>query len=103
MAYSDIWTNANDADFQGRCWAALWDVANKVQAGDTGFPASGQDGTGDDTFAINVLRDNTRITSKQLAQQVLRNATIASNPATSTDNDIQYQINNSWAALREIG
>jgi hypothetical protein len=103
MAYSDIWTNANDADFQGRCWAALWDVANKVYESEAGFPAAGQEGAGDSEYAINVLRDKTNITSRQLAQQILRNTTIAANPATANDSDIQYQINTEWASLRDIG
>lgn len=105
MAYSDIWTYANDSTFQGRCWAGLWDVANKVVNGDTGFPASGQEGAaGEDVrYALIILRDETTLTSKQLAQQVLRNTTIATAPATSLDSDIQFQINNIWAELREIG
>jgi len=104
MAYIDIWTNANDATFQGRCWAAFWDVANKVYDGDVGFPAAGQeDALTDGSFALSILRDATAITSRQLAQQVLRNTTIAANPATAVDGDIKFQINNTWASLREIG
>lgn len=107
MAYADIWANANDADFQGRCWAALWDIANKVMASASGYPASGQEAASaasDQSFAASVLKDETRITGRQLAQQVLRNATIASNPAGATDNDIAWQINNgAWALLRGIG
>jgi hypothetical protein len=106
MAYSDIWTNANDADFQGRCWAALWDVANKVLADTTGYPASGQEATNaedDDVYSKNILTDKVSISGRQLAQQVLRNTTIANNPATATDADILFQINSIWAELRELG
>jgi hypothetical protein len=107
MAYADIWTHANDADFQGRCWAALWDIANKVAAGDSGYPAAGQASAqpeDDEYFALKILRDNTRITSRQLAQQILRNATIAASPGTAADNDLAWQINNaSWSELRRIG
>lgn len=106
MSYTDIWTSANDADFQGRCWAALWDVANKVAIEAAGFPASGQESTDDGydvAYAYRLLRDESTLTSRQLAQQVLRNGTIASSPVTATDGDIQYQINNTWAMLRNIG
>lgn len=30
MTYATDWTNANDADFQGRCFAALWDAHFRV-------------------------------------------------------------------------
>jgi hypothetical protein len=104
MAYSDIWTHANDADFQGRCLAALWDISNKVVAGDEGYPAAGQVGAGDEAFALSVLKDETRLTGRQLAQQVLRNATIAANPAIAADNDLSWQVNNAaWSVLRGIG
>lgn len=107
MAYADIWANANDAAFQGRCWAALWDIANKVASGEAGYPAAGQESAqpeDDEYFALKILRDESRITDRQLAQQVLRNATIAANPSTSSDNDLSWQINNaSWSELRRIG
>jgi hypothetical protein len=107
MAYSDIWTNANDADFQGKCWAGLWDIANKVIAGDSGYPAAGQAAAAsasDYAFAASILKDEVRITGRQLAQQVLRNATIAADPSAATDNDLAWQINNAaWSVLRGIG
>jgi hypothetical protein len=107
MAYADIWTHANDETFQGRCWAALWDVCNKVAAGDAGYPAAGMAAASADddaAYAIRVLRDEARVTARQLAQQVLRNPTIAANPASAVDNDLAWQINNAaWAELRGIG
>lgn len=104
MGYSETWTSANDATFQGKCWAALWDVCNRVLAEETGFPATGQESSGDDiVYAKKVLRDEQKITGRQLAQQVLRNTTIAGNIAGADDNDIQYQINSTWATFRNIG
>jgi len=107
MAYFDIWTNANDAAFQGKCWAALWDIANKVVAGDSGYPAAGQAAAAtaaDYSFAASVLKDEVRVTGRQLAQQVLRNGTIAADPSAATDNDLAWQINNvAWSVLRGIG
>jgi hypothetical protein len=107
MSYANIWTHANDGDFQGRCWAALWDIANKVAAGDTGYPAAGQASAqplDDGAYALKVLRDQSAVTARQLAQQVLRNATIAANPAAATDSDLAWQINNaSWSELRRLG
>jgi len=107
MAYADIWTHANDETFQGRCWAALWDIANKVAGAESGYPAAGQASgqpEDDEYFALKILRDSTKLSSRQLAQQVLRNATIAANPAVAADNDLAWQINNaSWSELRRIG
>jgi len=70
MAYSDIYTAANDATFQGRCMAAAWQTAQHVIAGDEGYDASAPS----KDFAYSLLRDQTRITAKQVAMQVLRNA-----------------------------
>ena len=106
MAYSDIWTNANDADFQGKSRAGLWDVANKVVAEESGFPASGQEAAvpaEDAEYALKVLRDRTSLSDRVLAMQVLRNPTIAASPGTASDGDIQFQINSVWAELRRIG
>lgn len=106
MSYSAIWTHANDETFQGRCWAALWDISNKVVAGDEGYPAAGQaaaNGAEDVSFANSILKDESRITGRQLAQQVLRNATIATNPGAAVDSDLAWQINNAaWSVLRGI-
>lgn len=100
MSYTLIWTNANDEAFQGRCWAGLWDVANRVIEGEATYP-----NTADDiTFAKLILKDEVLVTDRQLTQQVLRNTTIAANPATSTDADIQFQLaQNVWDTLRGIG
>ncbi len=42
MSYATIYASATDANFQSRCRAALWDVANRVVNGESGFPGSGQ-------------------------------------------------------------
>jgi len=106
MGYADIWTHANDVAFQGRCLAAMWDISNKILNDDPSFPAAGQEAAtpnDDDVFARRVLRDEVSITPRQVAQQALRNVTIAASPATSTDNDIQFQLNSVWAEIRGIG
>lgn len=106
MSYATIYATATDSDFQARCRAGLWDVANKVAAQESGFPASGQadsNAAEDRDYALRVLRDETRISDRVLAMQVLRNATIASDPVSATDGDIQYQINSVWATFRRIG
>jgi hypothetical protein len=107
MSYATIYASATDADFRARCRAALWDVANRVINGESGFPASGQASAqplDDSAYALKVLRDQATITDRILAMQVLRNSTIASNPADATDGDIQYQINAGvWGELRSIG
>lgn len=107
MSYATIFESANDATFQGRCRAALWDISQKVLAGDSGYPAAGMVSVQplDDTaYALRVLRDQTTVSDRVLAMQVLRNSTIAANPAASADNDLAWQINNAiWAELRSIG
>jgi len=99
MSFSDIYTAANDATFQGRCLAAAWQTAQHVIAGDEGYDVTAPS----KDFAYSLLRDQTRITAKQVAMQVLRNATIASNVATSTDSDIDWQVKQVWADLVSIG
>ena len=106
MSYATIYASATDADFQARCRAALWDVANRVVNGESGFPASGQASSyaaEDMEYALRVLRDQSTISDRVLAMQVLRNGTIASDPASASDGDIQYQINSIWAEFRRIG
>ncbi len=99
MAFSDIYTAANDETFQGRCLAAAWQTAQHVIAGDEGYDVSAPSRD----FAYSLLRDQTRITAKQVAMQVLRNATIAANVAASTDNDIDWQVKQTWLDLVSIG
>ena len=103
--YAEIYTFATDPTFQSRCRAALWEQANKVANGDSGFPAAGQENAIDDPeYSRRILRDEARVTDRVLAMQVLRNSTIAANPAASADADILWQLNNAvWAELRRIG
>jgi hypothetical protein len=106
--YAEIYAAATDEAFQARCRAALWEQANKVANGDEGFPAAGQahasNADEDRLYALAVLRDQARLTDRVLAMQVLRNSSIAANPAASADADILWQLNNgSWAELRSIG
>jgi hypothetical protein len=106
MSYATIYATATDATFQARCRAALWDVCNKVAGQESGFPAAGQadaNAAEDRDYALRVLRDESRITDRVLAMQVLRNGTIAGDPASASDGDIQYQVNSIWASLRRIG
>jgi len=99
MAFSDIYTAANDETFHGRCLAAAWQTAQHVIAGDDGYDVSAPSRD----FAYSLLRDQTRITAKQVAMQVLRNATIAANVVASTDNDIDWQVKQTWLDLVSIG
>lgn len=99
MAYSDIYTAANDATFQGRCQVAMWKAAQDIMAEDSGTPNHTQRGD----WANRVLQDKATITPRQLAMQVLRNAVIAGNPTAAADADIQFQVNSIVAALIAIG
>jgi hypothetical protein len=99
MSYSDIFAAANDAAFQGRCQVAMWKAAQDIAAEGAATPnhSSRLD------WAVRVLADRTNISPRQLAMQVLRNATIAAAPAASTDGDLQYQVNSVLESLIAIG
>ena len=95
MAFIDNWNNASDATFQGRCMGGLWQVCITKKAGTP---------TAEETNYIQkVLQDLQKITPRVLAMQVLRNATIAADPVNSSDGDLEYQLNQVWDDLLEIG
>ena len=99
MAFLDVFNAASNADFQGRCLAAAWQTAQHVIAEDEGYNAS----LDSKNFALKLLRDQATITPRQVAMQVLRNATIAGTVATSTDSDIDWHVKQIWPDLMEIG
>lgn len=99
MAYADIYNAATDAAWQGRRQVAVWKAAHDILSED---PQT-QDHQRRKAWAVNVLRDQVAITPKQLAMQVLRNATIADNPGAASDSDIQFQVNSILADLLTIG
>lgn len=99
MAYADIYNAATDANWQGRCQVALWKAAHDILAEDPGTP----DHERRHDWAVSALRDQLTITPKQIAMQVLRNATIAANPGAATDSDIQFQVNSILGDLLTIG
>ena len=89
MSYADIFSAANDTDFQGRCQVAMWKAAQDIaaEASSTADHAARLD------WASRVLQDRANITPRQLAMQVLRNPVIAATPAAAPDGDLQYQVN----------
>lgn len=99
MAYADIYNAATDANWQGRCQVAMWKAAHDILAEDPGTP----DHERRHDWAVSALRDQLTITPKQIAMQVLRNATIAANPGAATDSDIQFQVNSILGDLLTIG
>lgn len=99
MAYTDIYTAANDATFQGRCLVAMWKAAQDIA---NESPTTDNHAVRKD-WAVRVLQDRANITPRQVAMQVLANAVIASAPASAADADIQYQVNTSLAAIIAIG
>lgn len=99
MAYADIYNAATDANWQGRCQVAMWKAAHDILAEDPGTP----DHERRHDWAVSALRDQLTITPKQIAMQVLRNATIAANPGAATDSDIQFQVNSVLGDLLTIG
>jgi hypothetical protein len=99
MAYADIYAAANDATFQGRCQVAMWTAAQNIAAEAANTPNH----QARIDWSTRVLQDRANITPRQLAMQVLRNATIAANPSTSTDGDLQFQVNSVIADIITIG
>jgi hypothetical protein len=99
MSLTAVYDAANDPAFQGRCLAACWVAANDILAEDP--QTAGH--AGRLNWATNVLRDKTAATPRQIAVQVLRNATIAGNPTAATDGDIQFQVNSVIATLVVLG
>lgn len=99
MAYADIYNAAIDPLFQGRCQVAMWKAAQDIAAES---PEAAAHMVRMD-WATRVLQDRANITPRQLAMQVLRNATIAANPGASTDGDLQFQVNSMIEALISVG
>lgn len=99
MAYADIYTAATDTAFQGRCLVAMWKAAQDIAAEATN--TANHSARAD--WATRVLQDRANITPRQLAMQVLRNPTIAASPGTSTDDDLQFQVNSILTDLLTIG
>lgn len=87
MSYATIYAAANDEGFQGRCMVAMWQAAQGISVADRDEPAKARM-----DWATRVLQDRANITPRQLAIQVLRNATIAANPTGCPDGDIEYQV-----------
>lgn len=99
MSYTDIYTAANDAAFQGRCQVAMWKAAQDIASEAPG--TEGHQARKD--WATRVLQDRANITPRQLAMQVLRNPVIAAAPAAAGDDALQYQVNTVVADLIAIG
>lgn len=97
--YADIYAAVTDAAFQGRCLVAMWKAAQDIAAEAPSMPNH----QARIDWAVRVLQDKANITPRQLAMQVLRNATIAGNPSASTDSDLQFQVNSVLADLITIG
>lgn len=99
MSYLDIWQAANDPQFQGRCKVALWVAAQNIINESPSTPNHEARLNWAKTAQANRLA----ITDVNLAQAVLRNATIAANPAAATDGDIQFQVNSIVDWLISVG
>ena len=102
MSLAAIYTTANDEAFQSRCMAAAWKTAQQVTLGTGGYDVS----QASKDFALSLLRDQTRVTARQVTMQVLRNATIVTAVAASqavADTDIEFQVNQIWSDLVSIG
>lgn len=99
MSYATIYIAANGGEFQGRCQVAVWKAAQDIAAESPGVE-NHQERI---DWATRVLQDRPNITPRQLAMQVLRNATIAAAPDSASDSDIQFQVNSVVDDLIAIG
>jgi hypothetical protein len=99
MSYSAIYTASKDEAFQGRCLVAARDAANDIMAED---PQTA-DHANRKAWALNILRGRQTITLEGLAVQILRNATVAANPATALDSDLKFVVVSQLDDLIEIG
>lgn len=99
MNYLGIYSTACDKDFQNRCRVAMWRAAQAI---------TGQDPTLEGhamriDWAERVLREEVKITDRQLALQVLRKVSIADNPADTPDQDVQAQVDAVINSIIAIG
>lgn len=99
MALIDIFNAATDETFQSRCLAATWKAAQDIMA----EAANTVNHQARIDWASRMLKDEANITPRQLAMQVLRNATIAANPAGASDGDLQFQVNSVIDSLIQVG
>jgi hypothetical protein len=99
MSYAAIFAAASNEEFQGRCQVAMWRAAQDIIAEDRAAPNYEQRRG----WAIAVLRGTLSLTPRQLAVQVLRNPTIAANPMSAQDGDLQFQVNSILADIIPIG
>lgn len=88
MAYADIYNAANDANFQGRCFAAAWKAAANILVEDPQTPNH----AARLEWAFKALRDRLSISPRLLAMQILRNPTVAANPGAAQDSDLDFVI-----------
>lgn len=98
MDYLVIFAASNDVAFQSRCRVATWRAAQNIASEDPTL----EDHATRMEWASRVLTDNTKITDKQLAMQVLRNEVIAEDPAAAPDSDIQYQVDLALSSIMAV-
>jgi hypothetical protein len=99
MNYLGIYSTACDKDFQNRCRVAMWRAAQEI---------TGQDPTLEGhamriDWAERVLREEVKITDRQLALQVLRNTGIAQDPTGTPDQEVQAQVDAVINSIIAIG
>lgn len=100
MSYAQTWAASNDPDFQGRCRAALWDIARQVITEENGYPS----GALNKRIARLILSGEARISNEQLVVLVLTDSVIAADIPNSTDTRIHNVLRNgAWNIIRGIG
>lgn len=80
MAYADTYNTANDANFQGMAYVAAWTVAQDI----AGTPLANTTPERK-AWALRVMSDKMQISARQLAFQMLRDATVRLKGVSATD------------------
>jgi len=112
MSYQVVGEKGKNPDFQNRCWGAVMAMARDIIA-------SVQDSRSIEDDVLPIHNDLTQESSKNqalkfaklihlstdrtIANLVLLNPTIATDPDAATDSDLQYQVKQIWMTLVEIG
>lgn len=109
MSYQVVGASGKSPDFQNRAWGAVMamaaDIIASVQDSASIVDAANNDLTSEASKnqAKKFAKLSHLSTDRTIANLILLNTTIAANPDSATDSDLQYQIKQVWMTLVEIG
>lgn len=112
MSYQVVGEKGKNPDFQNRCWGAVMAMSRDIIAAvqDSGSIEDAVTPVPNDLTTLackNQAKKFAKLThlstDRTIANLVLLNPTIATNPDAATDSDLQYQVKQVWMTLVEIG